>query len=685
MNLTAVFTLGMLLVSFAQAGELIRFTRAAVDPQSFEIKSTRPTHEVIVQFKNPVTEKVKQELISEGFSILGYLPDDAVVVQGDFSKIQFLDDINGAIPYSPEFKISKEIKSITTGRGTEAWVVTGFNKDLFKDTVKALKGQYKLLAVDSKSAVVSAPRSELLKIASAPGVEHVQPYPEFNLLYMDVLAETAPASDIEGTALDGSESGTKAMNFESVWSKGLTGRGQIAAFADTGLDSGNMSTISADFHGSVKAGQALGLFVKSWEDPFGHGTHVAGSIAGRGTASNGVVKGGAHEAMLVAQGMWSSVMDNLMPPSKLEVLFQNASKEGARIHSNSWGSPKSLGAYDSFAQQADEWIFNNPDVLVIFAAGNSGVDDNRDGRIDADSIGSPATAKNVLAVGASENVTSSGGIQVPVNKLRDPSHWSTEPIYSSKLSDNVNGLAMFSSRGPTDDGRIKPDVVAPGTNILSTRSHMPKSNDLWGRYDDNYVWSGGTSMAAPLAAGAATVARQILVDKYGQSNPSSALLKAFMHHTAVDMYPGQYGEVGAQKGQEILQRRPNSDEGFGRVDMDYMVKTAPALIVDERNGVQVGEEKVYKITVSANSKMLVNLVYNDAPASPNAGAALVNDLDLVLTKPDGSQVSATDRVNNHEIIEIAVASPGTYKLTVRGVKVPQGKMGKQPFAMLVSN
>ncbi|RYZ76916.1 MAG: serine protease, partial [Proteobacteria bacterium] len=330
--------------------------------------------------------------------------------------------------------------------------------------------------------------------------------------------------------------------------------------------------LSPDFNGAVVKGQIFGLFSKSWDDPMGHGTHVAGSVLGRGTVSGGKLHGGAYDAQFIPQGMWSPMLKNLTVPTKVTDLFEKSYAEGARIHTNSWGSPRNLGAYDAMASSVDEFMFNNPDMLILFAAGNSGVDMNKDGRIDAGSVCSPGTAKNTLTVGASENVTTTGGIQVPINKLRSAKDsWAAEPIFSSMLSDNANGMAMFSSRGPTLDGRFKPEIVAPGTNILSARSHVAGASELWGAYNADYVYSGGTSMATPLAAGGAAVTRQILQDKMKIANPSAVLLKATLMHTAFDMYPGQYGEVGQAAGQELLTRRPNIDEGYGRMDLARVV------------------------------------------------------------------------------------------------------------------
>ncbi len=289
-----------------------------------------------------------------------------------------------------------------------------------------------------------------------------------------------------------------------------------------------------------------------------------------------------------------------------------------------------------------------------------------------------------MTVGASENNVSTGGIQVPISQLRAAKdNWSAEPIYSDYISNNENGMAMFSSRGPTMDGRTKPDIVAPGTNILSVHSQVKGAEPLWGLYNNDYAWSGGTSMATPLTAGAAAVTRQVLVEKMGFASPSAALMKATLLHTAVDMYPGQFGEIGASRGQELITHRPNSDEGYGRVDVSNIVNLSAATkFIDNKTGVAQGAQDTYTFTLSKPGKLYANLVWTDAPGSSNAATALVNDLDLVLTMPNGQTVSMNDHINNLEAIEKADLPAGTYTLAVKGAKVPQGKNGAQAYALI---
>jgi hypothetical protein len=256
------------------------------------------------------------------------------------------------------------------------------------------------------------------------------------------------------------------------------------------------------------------------------------------------------------------------------------------------------------------------------------------------------------------------------------------PVNDDKLSDNINGIACFSSRGPTADGRTKPDIVAPGTNILSVRDQQPGASELWGAYNKDYTFSGGTSMATPLTAGAAVITRQFLIEKKGIATPTAALVKAYMLHTAAEMYPGQFGEVGKEHGQEILTLRPNNDEGYGRVDLQSAVSTPNFLFLDQAAGVATSESKEYSLDVPAG-KLMANIVWTDAPGSTNASKALVNDLDLEVVLPDGKVLAANDQINNNSFVQSAT-SAGSVKVRVKGVNVPMGKNGKQPFAVVVS-
>jgi subtilisin family serine protease len=359
--------------------------------------------------------------------------------------------------------------------------------------------------------------SRLPALAALPGVRWIEPFvpPE---LVNDVAANLTGVVTA-WTTLD------------------LTGTGQIVAVADTGLDVGAAGNIT-DFAGRIVATQSFGRpATGAWDDPQGHGTHVAGSAVGAGSLSGGQFRGTAPGAGLVVQSLYTDATSSrIYVPDDLTELLSPAYAAGARIHNNSWGSD--INRYDTWAQTADQFVWDHPDMLVVVAAGNSGIDRGADGLVDPGSLNTPATAKNVLAVGASESNRPNQGQTGTYGEL-DFDDFPVNPVHDDQISDDPTGLAAFSSRGPAADGRVRPDLVAPGTNLISARSHHPSASYPV-VYNDHYAFYSGSSQAAPIASGAVALARQWLLQR-GTAAPSAALVRALLIHGAVDLMPGQYG------------------------------------------------------------------------------------------------------------------------------------------------
>lgn len=693
-------------VSSAQAGEVLWLktsrTPIPIKDRSSELSIfdafDQDSRHFVVQFISAITADDQALLVSQGILPIRYVPDDALLVSGTEKAITLAKLVSTRIraitPMAPEWKINPEFwaspSAVTTSGSDHA--IEDERETLLvathsgKSTVDAASKIARITGTriewaQGRDFTVRARKSQLEAIASIDEVEWIERAPV--MIDLTLPMDPSDADRTPPAQLTGYESGTRLMGFEAAWARGFHGKGQIAAVGDSGLDSGKTETLHADFTDTFLKGYLTGLGTETWGDSMGHGTHVCGSVMGTGALSSGSFKGGAHEGKLIINGLWSAILDNLAPSTNMTTLLDPPYKDGARVHSNSWGNPRNLGEYDTFAARVDEYMWNHPEMLVLFAAGNSGEDKNRDGRIDEGSVGSPATAKNVLTVGASENLLAAGGIQKPLKELRDGEvKWGVEPVASSKLSDNPQGIAAFSSRGPTSDGRIKPEVVAPGTNIVSTRSHNPKSSTLWGAFNDDYAYAGGTSMATPLTAGAASVTREFLAKTRGLNQPSAALVKAVLMHTATDLFPGQFG-TGAT--QELPVRRPNVHEGYGRIDMDAITSLeADTQLVDNQAGLGLSESADLNVKVGSGGFIRATLVYTDAPASAAASRTLVNDLDLMIFSPDGKVFQKQDRINNSEMLELSGLDPGTYRVAITGINVPQGKSGRQPYALVMT-
>ncbi|MFI8192076.1 S8 family serine peptidase [Streptomyces sp. NPDC085946] len=458
------------------------------------------------------------------------------------------------------------------------------------------------------------------------------------------------------------------------------GEGQVVAVADTGFDLGSTTDVHGAFTGRVARLYALGRPARA-DDPDGHGTHVAGSVLGDAVsaATGGAVQGTAPRATLVLQSLVDRRGNLGGIPVDLRDLFTPPYDDGARVHTNSWGSTVPGLPYDRSAFEIDDMVWNHQDLVICFAAGNDGNDRDRDGRVNLGDIGSEGAAKNCLTVGASENsrpdITSTygrlWGRNFPVNPIRD-----------DRQADNPDGMAAFSSRGPTREGRIKPDVVGPGTSILSTLSRAAASipGDPFGASaDPAFFFSSGTSMATPLVAGCVAVLRETLM-RNGTPRPSAALVKALLINGAVEL-PGQYAPSEAGPS-------PNSDSGFGRVDLSRSVVLPGD---DGRAGfheggpLDQGEQELLRVPVPERDggpepALKVTLVWTDPP-----GAALQNDLDLVVRTEDGRErhgnmgtSAGFDRTNNVEQVQWDGIPAGEAAVVVRAHRITRFP---QPYAV----
>jgi subtilisin family serine protease len=452
------------------------------------------------------------------------------------------------------------------------------------------------------------------------------------------------------------------------------GSGEIIAVADTGLD---------EMHPDFPPSRIVAVLAKGRpndaSDPNGHGTHVAGSALGDGSASAGAFKGTAPGAKLVFQSLLDSAGELGGLPLDLNDLLEEAYQHGARIHNNSWGSA-TASTYRFESMEVDEFVNNHRDMLVVIAAGNEGQAARRinsaTGVVDWLSIGAPATAKNALTVGASRSDRTNGAYSA----FQWGQAWSADfpdaPIASELISGNPECLAAFSSRGPSDDRRIKPDVVAPGTDILSCKSSRAPLAKFWGSYPQNthYAYDGGTSMATPLVSGCAAIVRQ-----YYRTNQNWSASAALVRATLVNGARRLTGNDANASNPPNAIPAGNFDQGFGVVDVANSIPNpaSPNLslaFVDtwadgQRQLGQTGHRRRYRLKVRAGRALRICLTYTDFPAR-----ALQNNVNLFVQAPNGKKhvgnadlrlkLGLPDGDNNVEVVRIETPAEGYYLIQI---------------------
>ncbi|MCJ1290929.1 hypothetical protein MMC34_002471 [Xylographa carneopallida] len=434
------------------------------------------------------------------------------------------------------------------------------------------------------------------------------------------------------------------------------GKGQTIAVFDSGFDLGSVEDCHPAFTGQIhklipigRASDATKTEAQKVDDPKGHGTHVCGTIVGKEVeTSQGMVGGVAQDAKVVLSSLEKADGDIISVTKIAATLYQIPyNLYEARVHSNSWGDGLAIGnqqrPYNTHAHEIDEFVRANPDALICFSAGNANLTRNlkEPPGSHKPSIGAQAAAKNCLTIGASGSTRA----------VLDPKNGKTNWL-------DPDQLYPESSRGPTTNKRIKPDVVAPGYNVFSAMSRHPKAAKVSGAEatSDSYpkaLWKvrSGTSHSTPLVSGCAAILRQILQSK-GLERPPAALLKALIINGAdrlpdIDIGAQGFGRMNLRSSVAMLQSLPVLPERIPDSSLDPL---GGSLI-----GAPLKQGQEFKFTLapaqgSDELEMKVTMVYNDLP-----GFAIQNNLNLAVIENETGEVrhggvseTAMDVQNNVE-------------------------------------
>ena len=662
----------------------------------------------VVHFVGPIKPEWQDELASRGLGLLRYVPQNGFVVRGRPSDLQgasSLPYVDWVGPYEPTWKVRPgtatdglvNVRIVVlpgeSPESVEAWLGhAGVRTASASQSEPAVLGAFG--TGDFRWVAARIPAGLVSSLADQPAVEFIDPVQPVHPL-------NAETDWVIQTNLTGND---------RYWTFGLNGSGQVIGMADTGLDydgasfrqSASAITVGDIYNTTDPARRKVVRYVNmgvltgqlTWPggggpwDPFsikdcadGHGTGVASTLAGN---DNGIGAspndGNALGAKIYLQdvggfqgiAICSTGEGLIYIPENYDDLFgpaglvYNDPLAPVRIHSDSWGADTNV--YDVQARMVDAFVWAHPDMTILFAAGNAGSNPG--------TVGTPATAKDVVAVGGAYNPDTGGGL-------------------------GQNDLAPQASRGPTVDGRIAPTIVT----IFDGDSAMSDGNPLSGTGLSDAHWA-GTSYSTPAAAAAAAIIRQYFVDGWYPSgapvlgnamNPSAALIRAIL------IASGQQVTGSGLVARSSTDTWPNNEQGFGRVLLSKVLPIAAAgdtfrtQVVDGTAGLLTGDEATYMFHVGISGPAKFVLTWSDYPGTIGATKALVNDLDLEVTAPDGTVYRGNhfapfaqgqslpggtfDTTNVEEAVILKGAMAGDWSVRVIGSNVP---VGTQPFALVAT-
>jgi len=412
-------------------------------------------------------------------------------------------------------------------------------------------------------------------------------------------------------------------------------------------DAGTARASHLDFGGRLSVRDASGQI--------DHATHVCATIGGSGAASGGTWAGMAPGVTIQSYGFQydGTGVFFFTNPGDFEQDYDEAlNVHGVTLANNSIGSnvePNGFhcpiqGDYGVLGGMIDAVVrgsLGSP-LRIVWANGNErqGVRCDVEGFPGYYSTAPPATAKNHITVGA--------------------------------LNSNDDSMTGFSSWGPTDDGRLKPDISAPGCQSDGDGGVTSAGASS----DSAYVTYCGTSMASPTTCGVLALVIQDFRAHFGGPDPLNSTLKAFLAHTALDL-----GNVG-----------PDYLYGYGRIRgkdaVDFM--RLGRWLEDTLD--ETGEAVRWTVSVApATPELRLTLAWDDAPGQPNVFGSLVNDLELIVLDPLGGRHhvwtldpgnpaapavrNQPDHVNNIEQVLVDTPMAGTWSIEVRAQDLPVGPQG----------
>jgi subtilisin family serine protease len=616
----------------------------------------------LVQFKGPIYQTWKEELMQDGISIIGYLPYHVYIVRATDEQIvlaQTKPFVQWTGVYQPAYKLQAELFNL---EGTGRVVIQIFPDQNASDIESQIRelgfGVVEVIEHEICSTIDAiVDLSQVHEIAQIPGVHWIQLWsePTFANQNCQWVTQTGWRSSIPSDP-----------QARRIWYQGLRGSGTILCSTDSGINTNHYQFYDSSYpistpgvypnHRKVVAYKLYsGAVFGDSPNFYYHGSHVNCTVAGNDTSlGSSPYDGMAKEAQIYFVDIGSN--SGLVVPTNLTAMYDTiylgrGLPYHVLQHSGSWGWSNSNGTYLTQDATTDAYVWAHRDLLNLYAAGNES---------SATRIRNPGMAKDVLTVGAMLNSTSS------------------------------TQIASFSSRGPTQDNRIKPNIMAPGdgTTLYSglMSANGGTNNGYWAMY--------GTSMATPASNGSIGLIRHYLLAGYyptGSANPADSI----KYQSAALLRAMAIVSCDPNVGYTI----PNFNVGWGRIDMDSVLffagDTRKLVLLDDTVGINTGESVVDSFEVNSSIPLRICVAWTDTAASSGANPTIVNDLNVELVSPGGTYYrgnqysggqseanpSSWDNRNVEECFRVNSPETGLWYLTVSGQNVPRGP---QPFAFAIT-
>jgi hypothetical protein len=658
----------------------------------------------IVQFAGPVKDAWLDRMTATGAEIVHYVPSNSYVVsvrpefRPAFEVFRQDRDVQWTGLYQPWWKLEPKLRATGFGPSVVRLVV----QTLLNDGAE-LEAAFEAAGLRSfresedvlvyRNLHVWAPLEIVPVLAALPQVFAIELEPERKK--NDERQNQIIAGNLNVAGTQPSAPGYLAW----LLGKGFAAAGQFAFavdITDDGVDRGSLTDVNDEFKVQGLAANASRVVYNNnytsdalADGGDGHGNINASIAAGYNDLSTGAyVDGSGYRYGLgvapFAQIGNTKVFDNNGNAdftSGTSTRLSSAYGGGARVSSNSWGAVGNNGyssdtqTHDSRVRDAQTGVGGNQELSIVFAAGNDGA--------GANTVSAPATGKNVICVGASENYRQNG----------------TDGCgYGNSSANSAQDVISFSSRGPCADGRIKPDLMAPGVHIqgAASRSLVYDGNGVCDQYEPAaqtlYAQSTGTSHSCPAVAGACALVRQYFINQ-GLGTPSPAMVKAALMTTASQL-------TGVSGGGNL----PNNTQGMGLVNLGRAFDGETLTLVDQSAtlGATGTTHVVSGGVVDVNQPFRVGLVWTDA-AGATTGNAWVNNLDLtvvingntyrgnVFSGGNSTTGGTADAQNNAEFVFLPAGTTGSYTITVTAANIAgNGVPGNadttdQDFALFVYN